>query len=213
MTSPQKARRTLAHLQTALPEAVARVVMPRCEAAVSALEQVRDGFFLPGMVTEEGLAGVPGMTSGQVDRSVPPDRPEQRPLVPERAGARRRGSQVRRLRRAQRTALAAAGRPCAPLGGAAPGRPEPTGSAPHGAVERTKKHGRPARPPALTPRDRPGSLHQSRRHRFALDRHEAGWLAEILWWVQSRPSCSLRRSATPNAVAECTSTGMATFSG
>ncbi len=66
MTSPRKARRALIDLQATLPDAVARVVLPRCEAAVGALEQVRDGFFLPDMVTEHGLAGVPGMTPGQV---------------------------------------------------------------------------------------------------------------------------------------------------
>ncbi len=74
MTTPSKARKAVDQLRSTLPAAVATVVLPRCEAAVVALEQVREGFFLPGMVREHGLVGVPGITGNQVlgwDKATP----------------------------------------------------------------------------------------------------------------------------------------------
>ena len=66
MTTPGEARHALEQLRRALPAAVAKVVLPRCEAAVVALGQVREGFFLCDMVTERGLVGVPGISGDQV---------------------------------------------------------------------------------------------------------------------------------------------------
>ena len=73
MTTPSNARKALDQLRSILPAAVATVVLPRCEAAVVALEQVREGFF-GGMVSEHGLLGVPGITGNQVlgwDKATP----------------------------------------------------------------------------------------------------------------------------------------------
>ena len=61
MTTPSKARAALDGLRADLPANVAEAVLPRCESAVEALERVRDGFFLPGMATAQGLTGVPGV--------------------------------------------------------------------------------------------------------------------------------------------------------
>jgi hypothetical protein len=61
MTTPSSARATLERLRSELPSDVAEVALPRCEAAVRALEGVKDGFFLPGVATVEGLKGVPGL--------------------------------------------------------------------------------------------------------------------------------------------------------
>ena len=58
MTNPSKARPARMELGALLPPEVAAVVVPRCEAAVAALEHVRDGFFVPAMITEHGLLGV-----------------------------------------------------------------------------------------------------------------------------------------------------------
>ncbi len=60
MTTPSKARTALDQLRVDLPADVAAVVLPRCESAVKALEGVKDGFFLAGVATPHGLAGLPG---------------------------------------------------------------------------------------------------------------------------------------------------------
>lgn len=73
MTTPSKARAALDRLRVDLPADFAAVVLPRCESAVEALEGVKDGFFLPGVATPQGLLGLPGNEKQALgwDKAIP----------------------------------------------------------------------------------------------------------------------------------------------
>jgi hypothetical protein len=55
LTSVSKARKQLAELEEAMPSSVRRVLLPRCRRAVDALEEMRNGFWVPSTVVDGKL--------------------------------------------------------------------------------------------------------------------------------------------------------------
>jgi hypothetical protein len=55
LTSAKKANKQLTELEGAMPVAVQRVLLPRCRAAVAALTEMRDGFWIPDSRTTKGV--------------------------------------------------------------------------------------------------------------------------------------------------------------
>jgi len=55
LTSAARARTELVELEAAMPSAVQRVLIPRCRAAVDALDAVQDGFWIPESRTPSGV--------------------------------------------------------------------------------------------------------------------------------------------------------------
>jgi len=60
LTTPSQAESALKTLENSLPTAAAAVCLPKCRSAVSALRQIRSGFFLDRHVSPDGLTGIPG---------------------------------------------------------------------------------------------------------------------------------------------------------
>lgn len=66
---PRQARKALAEIAAALPSDAARVVLPRCERAVEALDEVRSGFFVKERIKDGTLGLGAGKTIG-LDRAT-----------------------------------------------------------------------------------------------------------------------------------------------
>jgi hypothetical protein len=74
LTTPSKAERGLERLAELLPPAAAAVCLPKCRNAVSALNQIRAGFFLDRHVASDGLVDIPdhnGLRNIPWDRAIP----------------------------------------------------------------------------------------------------------------------------------------------
>jgi hypothetical protein len=56
LSSAAKARKQLDELERVMPAGVQEVVLPRCRAAVAALEEMRAGFWVPSTMTNRGVA-------------------------------------------------------------------------------------------------------------------------------------------------------------
>lgn len=54
LTSPRHARAELQELEAVMPSGVRRVLLPRCQRAVDALESVQDGYWLPSTRSSDG---------------------------------------------------------------------------------------------------------------------------------------------------------------